>query len=87
MTIYQVISVRDSAANAFNTPAYVPTLQYGIRSFADAVNNQQQGNALAAHPQDYTLWHLGSYDDSNGHHQQHDPVQIARGQDVKELQK
>lgn len=37
-----------------------------IRSFGDECRRKEPGNALGAHPEDYELWHIGSFDDNTG---------------------
>lgn len=62
---FEVFSVRDSAANAFGRPFFLPTIGVAIRSFADQVNASDAGD-LFSHPEDFELFHCGQFDDSNG---------------------
>lgn len=54
-------SVYDSKVSAFMNPFLARTSAEAIRSFADAVGNPQQG--FCKHPEDYTLFEIGSWDD------------------------
>ena len=81
--IHQVLAIRDSAVNAYDRPFYTPTNAAGIRAFADNVRNKE--SPMSQHPEDFTLWFLGTYDDETGQFlQTQPPMQIARAQDYKE---
>ncbi len=60
--IHQVFTVHDSKASAYLPPFYFSTLGQAIRAFTDSVNDP--GHGFAKHPEDYTLFHLGTYDDA-----------------------
>lgn len=60
----QLVSVYDAKAEVYSPPIAVPTLGMAERSFADEVNNPQ--SQYNKHPEDYTLFHLGEYDDATG---------------------
>lgn len=64
--IYAVLSVRDSALNAFGRPVFVAATGAGIRSFADEVNRVDAQNEMNKHPGDFELFELGTFDDSTG---------------------
>ena len=79
-----IVSVRDSAAEAFGRPMYLQSLGVAIRSFTDEVNREDKDNQLFNHPDDFDLYELGLFDDSNGSYQIRDnPTVIVRGKDVK----
>jgi len=59
-----VFSVYDSAAECYMQPFFQQTKGQAIRAFTDAVNDPS--HAFARYPDDYTLFELGSYDDSKG---------------------
>lgn len=52
-----LFAVFDSKAEAFSPPFTMRTKGEAMRSFADEAN--RQGSAFAAHPEDFTLFHLG----------------------------
>lgn len=62
--IHEVFSVYDKKAKAFITPFFLPTVGMAVRAFTDAVN--QEGHAWNKHPEDYQLFKIGQFDDSNG---------------------
>lgn len=59
-----VVAVRDRAVDAFGQPFFVAALGEALRSFGDEVNRSD--SVLNAHPEDYDLYELGSFDDVNG---------------------
>lgn len=61
-----IVSVFDSAAQAFNRPFFVPSTGLAIRSFKDEVNRQAADNPMFAHPGDFELYLLGEFDDNTG---------------------
>lgn len=79
--ILQVVSVKDSAIEAFGRPIFVVALGQATRSFADEINNDK--SEMYAHPGDYVLYHLGEYDDATGAFKCDAPRQLSRGSDVK----
>ena len=79
-----IVSVRDSAAEAFGRPMYMQSIGIAIRSFTDEVNRDDKDNQLFNHPDDFDLYELGVFDDSIGKYELRDnPSVIVRGKDVK----
>lgn len=62
--ILQVFTVHDSKARAFLPPFYQARLEMAARAFADCAD--QPEHAFCRNPDDYTLYHLGSFDDELG---------------------
>jgi len=61
--ILQIMAVYDSKARAFLIPFFCAHTDVGRRAFSDAANNP--GHQVGAHPEDFTLFHLGTFDDDN----------------------
>lgn len=61
--IYEMFAIYDSAIGAFNAPIFVRSRGEAIRSFQDACNDQK--TEFYRHASDYTLFHLGVYNDSD----------------------
>jgi len=59
-----IYSIFDAKASAYLPPFYLHNDAMAVRVFADCVNSEQ--HAFSKHPEDYTLFHLGIFDDSNG---------------------
>ena len=77
-------SMKDRAADAYARPMFVPSVGVAIRSFSDEINREDKDNQLFAHPDDFDLYELGTFDDSNGRFELYDePKQIAIGKQVK----
>lgn len=61
LNIYAIYDVKISA---YSQPYYSHTNGSALRAFADHVNDpQSQPNK---HPEDYQLFHLGTFDDQDG---------------------
>ncbi|WNK12431.1 MAG: nonstructural protein [Microvirus sp.] len=66
--IIQMFSVYDKKTQLFSQPFPSGNAESAIRAFQDA---QSDGNTLLAkHPNDFALYHVGSFDDSEGIFQQ-----------------
>ena len=66
MAVLFACAVRDEALQAFNRPFFVNALGFAVRSFEDEVNRKGEDNAMSKHPKDFSLWHVGSYDEDTG---------------------
>lgn len=62
--IYIVCCVHDVKAGAFLPPFFVRNRAEAIRSFADAVRDDK--HQFCRHPEDYTLFSIGGFDDEKG---------------------
>lgn len=80
---YVVCAIRDRAADAYAVPVFVASRGSAIRSFSDLVNSDQKDNQVSSHPEDFDLYYLGMYDDSNGMFETGVPEMICIGKDVK----
>lgn len=82
--IYQIVSVHDRAILGFGRPIFVAALGQAIRSFQDEMNRAAPDNEMERHPDDYDLFHLGSFDDATGQmYNLAAPLQIAIGKQMK----
>lgn len=59
----QIFVIYDSKAEAYLQPFFLPTTGMAVRTFTDTVNDIN--HPFCAHPADYTLFHIGEFDDSN----------------------
>jgi len=62
--IHQVIAVQDIKVGAFSKPVAVPTDGAGVRAFQDAVNDPS--TEYNKHPEDYSIFNLGTFNDQTG---------------------
>lgn len=61
---HKVFVIYDDKAKAYLTPFFLPEVGMAVRAFADCVNNPE--HAFGRHPEDYTLFQLGEFNDSSG---------------------
>lgn len=75
------MSVFDSAAQSYLPPIYYQSVGVALRAFKDAVNDPK--SAISTHPKDYSLFHLGSFNDQGAHFDlKSPPVALAGGADL-----
>ncbi len=79
-----IVSVKDTAAQAFGRPVFVPTVPVAVRSFRDEINRPDSKEDMASHPEDFELYELGSFDDSTGEIVVIEPRLVARAKDLKD---
>lgn len=77
---FQVFSVRDNAVEAFLPLFLVRNKGEAIRSFTQAVNDSS--HQFAKHREDYTLFHLGEFDDVSGVMLPTEPVRVLSAVEV-----
>lgn len=56
----ELFSVFDQAAQRFMDPFPAPTVEFAIRAFSEVCT--EVGHAFNKHPEDYALYHVGSFD-------------------------
>lgn len=61
---YVICSVRDSAADCFQRPFFVPTPAVAVRLFGDEVKSTDEHNPMNPHPEHFELFELGTFDDA-----------------------
>lgn len=59
-----IVAVRDSKSELFSAPMFFRSKGEAVRAFGDEVNNP--GGVFYKHPEDYCMYHLGTYDDTAG---------------------
>lgn len=57
-------AVYDSAVEAYLTPLFVVHVGQAVRSFKDEAS--REGSPIAAHPDHYDLYRIGSFDEQSG---------------------
>lgn len=82
--IHQVVSIFDNAVGAFNRPFFTPSRGVAIRSFVDEVKRPGDDNSMARHPNDFSLFYLGEFDDVSGRFSQLDvPERLMTAADAQ----
>lgn len=61
--IYQMMAVYDHKALAHLPPFFSATVAVAVRGVTGAANTP--GHQIHTNPEDYTLYHLGTYDDEH----------------------
>lgn len=82
----QIVCVRDRVADVYGQPAFVVSLGSAIRGFGDECrrpHSVERPNAFNQHPDDFELFHVGSFDDETCVFETHIPKAIALGSDYK----
>lgn len=62
--ILKIFSVFDSAVGAYASPMFLHSRAQAVRAFTDAIADPSTN--ICKHPQDFTLFYLGEYDDQIG---------------------
>ncbi len=60
----ELFSVHDTAANRFIDPFTAPTIEFAIRGFRQACETPE--HQFGKFPEDYNLYHVGSFDPELG---------------------
>lgn len=81
--IHELIAVYDIKAQIYGKPVCAQSHASAIRSFGDAVNDQN--TEYNKHPEDFILFAIGQYDDSTGNFEQDKPKELAKALALKEL--
>ena len=75
-----MFSVFDKAVGAYLQPFFVPSIGAAIRMFTDACRDDK--SSFCTHPGDYTLFHLGDWDDGSGIAAPIDPHRILGATEI-----
>lgn len=78
-----IYAVKDLAVQAFGQPFFTRSKGEAIRSFQDETNSDATTSAIAKHPEDYELYYLGDYDETEGTMHTNMPELIARAKDLR----
>ena len=60
----KVFALFDKKAKVYEHPFVFPHIGQAIRFVSDLISSNN--NSVAKHPDDYTLYHLGAFDEENG---------------------
>ena len=77
-----VYAVYDKAISAYSRPFFCMSPAHAMRMFGDNVNNS--GSEMNAHPEDYSCFKLGEWDDNTGELVSCEPVCLARAHEIIE---
>lgn len=83
---YKVFAVLDSKASCYGMPVFFSNDAQAIRAFGDVVSREK--STFGEHPEDYTMYRVGSFDDNSGALTGEVPVFVAKALDfVKDKNK
>lgn len=63
-----IMAIRDSQVGSFMRPIFVQSIGQAMRMFADECNRKADDNLLYHHPEHFSLWHFGDFDDTDMPH-------------------
>lgn len=69
--IHKVFTIYDSKAECYMTPFFLPQTAMAVRTFGECVNSPD--HQFGKHSQDYTLFEIGLYTDTDASILPHDP--------------
>lgn len=70
----------DTKAKAFNQPFFFQNNELALRAFANVINDSS--HPMGKNPEDFSLYVIGHFDDSNGELVDQEPELVAIGQQV-----
>lgn len=79
----KIFAVYDAAVSAYKNPFFMDTSGQAIRGWIDVVNDEK--TEFNKHPDDFTLFELGEYDELNGVFENHN-TPISHGTALKYIQ-
>lgn len=82
--IHKIYSIFDSKAEAYSLPFYYQHEGQALRTFGDWVNDPN--TPYGKHPEDYTMFEIGTYDENNGYITQDKITSITNGLPLKQEQ-
>lgn len=78
-----VMALLDKKARVYALPFFVPNTEIGKDYFADALQSNNRDLALCRHPEDFSLWEFGTFDDEVGKFDLHPaPLHVAEAINV-----
>lgn len=78
----QILAVRDRQLDGFMQPFTAQSVGAGVRAFGDMVNDDQ--SQPYKHPEDYELYHVGTFDPNTGELTPIKPKQVALGTNYRQ---
>lgn len=74
--IHSLVSIFDIKTGTFSKPVACPAEGAGVRAFGDAVNDPSV--EYNKHPEDYSIWIVGTFNDQTGEFDTFVPRQLAQ---------
>lgn len=80
---HNLYAIFDTACGTYTKPVFAPADGVVTREFQSLCTNDE--NPYGEHPEDYTLFRLGTLDDQTGKFSPEDPCKIATGLELVAL--
>ena len=87
-----IYSIYDDTAKAYMQPFFLHNHGLAVRAFTDQVNSEST-NPLSNHPEQFTLYYVGEFDDQTGNLNLKEHQSLGKGisykdqkQEIKEIQ-
>lgn len=81
--LYQIVAIYDKKAEIYGLPNFFSAIGIANRGFVDEINRPDANNTLYRHPDDFVLYHMGTYDDQKPAIVMFEhPRELARGNEV-----
>lgn len=77
----KIFTIYDSKAKAYLTPFFLHQDGMALRIFTDCVNDP--AHQFGKHPEDYTLFNIGSWSDEKAKFLTNSPIALATGIELK----
>lgn len=74
---HKMFVIYDSKANAYMQPWFLTQNGMALRAFSDCVNDKDHN--FGRHPEDYTLFDIGEFDDANADIKSTAPKSLGNG--------
>jgi hypothetical protein len=74
----KIYSIYDQDAKAFMRPFLLVNDGLAIRTFQDQIN-AEEANPLSTHPDKFTLYYIGEFDDHDANLENIDPISLGNG--------
>lgn len=75
-----LLATYDKATEMYNDPFFALTLSQSTREFSDVLKNPE--HPMAQHPEDYSLFQLGTFNNSTGVLEVQEPKCVARAHEL-----
>lgn len=72
-------TIHDSAPQVYNRPLFAQSDAEAMRTFDDEC--VRDGSPIAAHPEHYSMWRIGTFDQTTGNLHEENPTCLAKAID------
>jgi hypothetical protein len=62
----KIFACYDKKSQAYTTPNFFTHAGQCLRALEDLVNEKNPNSMISSHPEDFSIWHLGEFDEISG---------------------